>query len=77
MAPPAAPAYEAGMLKRHVDQFTKYDTDWNDWFAREQIEPLRLTYKAMPPDPFADLRAVLDVLGIERAAARDVTPDTA
>lgn len=77
LSPPGVLAYDGDTLKRQVDLFAANDIAWNDWFEREQIDPLRLTYEDLSADPLACVQRVLDLLGIDRHAARGVEPDTA
>jgi LPS sulfotransferase NodH len=44
------------------------------WFARESIEPLRISYDDLSAGPVETLRHVLDHLGLGQAAADGVTP---
>jgi LPS sulfotransferase NodH len=74
-APHREPIYDAARLKSCFETMTRYDREWNDWFARERIEPLRLSYDDLSLDPSGVLRLVLDKLGINSQAAAGVTPD--
>jgi trehalose 2-sulfotransferase len=68
------PSYDKESLRACVEMMTAYDRDWNDWFARERIEPLRISYDRLAADPIGTLRHVLDALGLDGSAATDVTP---
>jgi LPS sulfotransferase NodH len=74
-APHSEPFYDAARLQSCFETMTRYDREWNDWFARECIEPLRLSYDDLSLDPSRVLRLVLDKLGLNRQAATGVTPD--
>lgn len=77
LSPPSAPVYDAERLCACVKQITDADRDWEDWFAREGIAPLRLTYEALSADPPGTLRQVLEALGADRKAADGVVPGVA
>ena len=54
-----------------------YGAELRDVFAREGIEPFRMTYKALSADPVGVLQSVLVRLGLDLEAARGVEPGTA
>lgn len=68
------PRYDARQISDCIDTLADYDRGWNDWFRREGIEPLRLSYDALSADPLAVLRQVLDGLGLDPQAADGVNP---
>ncbi|MEQ8603878.1 MAG: Stf0 family sulfotransferase [Marivibrio sp.] len=77
LAPPQAPAYDAERLSAEVARLAAYDAAWETWFARAGIAPLRLTYEALAANPRETLRAALEHLGLDPAAAEGATPDVA
>lgn len=76
-SPPKTPLYDADKIRARYDELTAYDRDWEDWFATEEISPLRLTYEALSQDPIETLCLTLDALGLERKAAAGVEPSVA
>lgn len=76
-APPREPVYDGAAIAAAVAELTGYDRDWDAWFEREGVSPLRLTYDALSADPAGTLATVLEALGLPRAAARGVKPGTA
>lgn len=74
IAPHREPSYDGGELRACVETMTAYDRDWNAWFSREGIEPVRITYDELAADPVGVLRRILDRLGLEVGAADGVTP---
>ena len=72
-----APAYDARRLSELVTEVETHDAAWRDWFAREQVEPLRITYETLTAAPQATLAGVLSALGLDPALARDAAPRTA
>lgn len=76
-APPREPVYDGAALRAAFEMLTGYERQWEDWFARENIEPLRLTYDALSADPRGTLATVLEAIGLPGAAATAITPETA
>jgi LPS sulfotransferase NodH len=74
LAPHREPRYDREEIRACVETMSAYDRDWNDWFAREGIEPLRISYDDLAIDPIRTLRHVSDHLGLDEAAADGVTP---
>jgi LPS sulfotransferase NodH len=74
---PKEPVYDASEIAHHLAALTALDSDWEDWFARENIRPLRITYDALAADPAAILAQILDQLGLDPAAAMGATPAVA
>lgn len=74
LAPPCARTFDRATLQTWERTFTHYDKAWNDWFAQEQIVPVRLTYDDLAQDPTATLRVVLDALGLDPGLAEGVQP---
>lgn len=73
-APHREPVYDSAKIAACIDVMTAYDRNWNDWFGREAIEPVRLSYDDLSADPVGILRQVLQSLGLDPAAAVGVTP---
>lgn len=76
-APPREPVYDGAAIAAAVAELTGYDREWAEWFDREGVSPLRLTYDALSADPAGTLTTVLEALGLPRAAALGVKPGTA
>jgi LPS sulfotransferase NodH len=73
-APHREPIYDAGALQDCVETMTRYDREWNSWFAQERIQPLSLSYDDLSLDPLAILRHVLRNLKLNPDAATGVSP---
>jgi trehalose 2-sulfotransferase len=73
-APHRDPTYDSEELRACVRMMQGYDSNWNEWFAREGIEPLRISYDSLAASPIETLREVLASLGIDRSAADGVVP---
>lgn len=74
LSPPQTPVYDAAAIRAAVETMTADDRDWNDWFVREGLDPLHLTYEALSASPLETLRQVLDRLGLDRATATGLAP---
>ncbi|MCV0394717.1 MAG: Stf0 sulfotransferase family protein [Rhizobiaceae bacterium] len=74
LAPQGEPRYDREAIRACVETMAAWDRDWNDWFVREGIEPLRISYDDLSADPVGTLREVLDRLGFDASAADCVTP---
>ena len=76
-APPREPVYDGEALRAAFDRLNGYEREWQAWFARENVQPLRLTYDALSADPSGTLATVLQALGLPPGAASAITPGTA
>ena len=72
LSPPKEPAYDPGEIRARFKEVTAHDRNWEQWFATEDIDPLRITYEELSKSPVETLRAMLDHLGLERQAADGV-----
>ena len=77
LSAPQEPVYDADAIAGHFEQLTALDEEWQGWFLREKIEPLRLTYEALSADPRDILARTLDKLGLNRHAAKGIRPTVA
>lgn len=77
LAPPKDPAYDRAAIAKELAELKAQDDAWRDWFAHEGITPLTLTYDELAENPIRVLAQVLDDLGLDPDAARDVVAPTA
>ncbi len=77
LSPSQQPVYNADEIRATVGEMTSYDLAWEQWFAEEAIDPLRLTYEDLCTDPIETLLTVLDHLGLDRNAAIGIKPGVA
>lgn len=75
LAPHREPIYDFDAVRRCVEMLTDYDRKWEEWFRRETIDPLRISYDELSADPTGTLRHVLCRLGLGSAAADGIEPD--
>lgn len=76
IAPHRDPTYDAQKIGETVELLRGYDREWQDFFTREAIEPLRISYDELSADPAATLRKLLDRLGLDAEAASAIKPGT-
>lgn len=74
LAPHRDPAYDREAIRAVIETMEGHDRAWEDWFAREGVRPLRISYDALSSDPLGVLRGVLERLGLESEAACGVVP---
>lgn len=65
LSAPQKPRYDAQTIAEKIDEFTRNDTDWRAWFAREKITPLTITYDQLSDDPAGVVAGILRSLGVE------------
>jgi len=73
-APHREPVYDGAALGACIAMLEGYERAWEDWFAREGVTPLRISYDELSADPLAVLRRALDHLGKDSSAADGVMP---
>lgn len=74
LAPPREPVCDAEAIRQCCETMQGNDRDWEAWFAREGLRPLRLSYEALAAAPQAELARVLEHLGLPGEAARGTVP---
>lgn len=74
VAPPQPATYDAERIDRHVRELEAHDADWNQWFDRHGIVPVRLTYDEVSTEPRSAVAKILTALG--RDPAERVAPRT-
>ncbi len=71
------PVYDHAALCQQIAQFETYERDWQEWFVRQGIRPLTITYDALAADPLDVLAQVLKHLGQDPDLAKNVVPPVA
>jgi trehalose 2-sulfotransferase len=71
-SPPQEPVYDADEIRARFDEVTAHDRNWNEWFAAEEIDPLRITYEELSKAPVDTVREMLRLLGLDSRAADGV-----
>ena len=57
MNPQQAPAYDAQLIAKKVAYYEQHDAAWINWFAQQNIQPVRITYEALSDNPQAKVYA--------------------
>ena len=70
------PVYDAAAIRAEIAELEALDRLWDDWFAAEGVQPVRIDYDALAADPRGVLRDVLVALGRDPAAADGVMVPT-
>jgi LPS sulfotransferase NodH len=76
LAPPQEPVYDFARISREVATLDAYDTAWNTWFAKQGIDPLRVSYEDLSENPAPVLLRICEALGVQTPNA-DVKPGVA
>ncbi|MCP3675001.1 MAG: Stf0 sulfotransferase [Gammaproteobacteria bacterium] len=74
--PGQLPIYDAKILSEQVLECERHDTSWVNWFARQKIQPLRITYESLSENPKATLARVLSVFDLDTTIVETVKPRT-
>jgi LPS sulfotransferase NodH len=77
LSAPRELAYDAPKIAQHVAEMTQADKDWEDWFAREALTPMRISYDDLSRNPSRILSDILVELGLDRSVSDGITPATA
>lgn len=77
LSAPKDPVYDAEAIAGHMAEMATWDREWNDWFARARITPVRLSYDALSADPSRTLAKILDTLGLATGSAQSIVPAVA
>lgn len=77
LAAPQKEQYDATAIKRHMAAHVALDVEWEVWFEREAIEPLRISYEDLSKEPKGVLARVLSALGLDPHLAQTVEIPTA
>ena len=71
-----APEYDGARIRDSIAETTAHEAEWRDWFAREDIAPLELTYEGLSADPVGTIRNLLTAIGRDASAADSIVPRT-
>jgi trehalose 2-sulfotransferase len=77
LAPPQEPRYDFERIRRELTELESYDEAWNDWFAEQDISPLRVGYESLAADSAGTLVRICETLGVEPPDTADVKPGVA
>lgn len=66
------PHYDEELIEQLVGTIERFEADWNTWFVQQHITPHEVTYEQVAADPLAVAHQVLDFLGLELPAGRQL-----
>ena len=68
--------YDAGVLSKQAAECERHDAAWVNWFAIQNIQPVKITYESLSENPQSTLATILSVLGQDPTIAGTVKPRT-
>ena len=77
LSEPKELVYDAAAIAAQLELSEQMEAEWEEWFANEQIQPLRITYDELSAAPYATLMRVLQTLGLEHEPKAEVMPPVA
>lgn len=77
LSAPQPPVYDGAAIAAQKAAFEKMTADWQAWFAKEGIMPLRLSYQALADAPYDSLARVVEALGLPPQFDRSAPPPVA
>lgn len=76
LSEPQDPHYDADAISHHLAELSELDDAWRDWFEREKLKPLAISYDELSSDPQNVLGIILNELGLEKKIAQSINPPT-
>ncbi|SDT45553.1 Stf0 family sulfotransferase [Microlunatus soli] len=67
-----APHYDEQLIGRLVTAIEQFEEAWADWFTAQGVVPHRVTYEELSADPVDTAHGVLDHLGLQLPAGREL-----
>lgn len=77
LSAPQELVYDRDEIANHLADLTTLDNDWEEWFVKEKIDPLRVTYDELSANPVVVLAQILEQLGLDREVAKGISPAVA
>jgi len=77
LSPPKTLVYDPAAISAQLALSEQMETEWEAWFAKEQISPLRVTYNELSVAPYATLTRILQTLGLECEPRKEGKPPVA
>jgi len=57
--------YDRKAIQHYIDESEVHAREWNLWFQKNDIVPLRMSYEELDLDNKSELRRVLEFIGVE------------
>jgi LPS sulfotransferase NodH len=70
--PQREPCFDAGQLRALVQLIRDHNAAWREWFAATGVRPYPVLYEELDADPAGVTRGILDFLGLELPAGRQI-----
>lgn len=70
--PQREPRFDLGELRARVRQAGEHNAGWQEWFTSTGIQPYAVLYEELEADPVGVTRGILDFLGLEMPAGREI-----
>lgn len=77
LSEPKDPFYDAEAIAAQLALSQRMEAEWEAWFAKEQIKPLRVTYGELSAAAFSTLQRVRKAIGLKGELRDDIPPPTA
>lgn len=77
LSEPKEIVYDAASISSQLELLEHMEIGWKDWFWREDIKPLRITYNELSTYPYDTLMMVLRKLGLKHEQRAEISPPTA
>lgn len=71
------PVYDQTLIARELDGLHIEADGWSNWFAKNAIEPHRVTYEDLSAAPQDQLAGILTHIGLNAKVAQTIQPGTA
>ena len=68
--------YDFDRIRRTVSALEAADRDWNTWFERQGIAPMRLDYDELSTDPAGVVVDICQALGVKAPDRQSIAPGT-
>ena len=76
LKPGQTPSYDSNELSRLVTELEDHDAAWAQWFARQGVVPVSISYEMLSSRPQATLALILSALGQDKTIAETAEPRT-
>ena len=77
LSAPKDPVYDQAQIAQYLAELTALDEAWVNWFAKENLKPLCVSYDELSADPEFVLAQILDKLGLDGEIAHGISPPVA
>lgn len=72
LSSPVEPVFQYEKIHENLVEIGQRDKEWEDFFTARKIDPLRISYEDIYPDPQPGLSSVLSFLGLKQDCLVDL-----